>query len=106
MENGPNFKGKNMKAFCKKFHIAQTFSSIYDAQGNGQAEATNKIIKSILAKTWDNYKKDWHEQLPYILWAYRTNIRTTIGGTKFSLVYGDEAIVPLDLEIPSLIIFL
>jgi len=67
MDNGPNFKGKDMKAFCKKFHIVQIFSSIYYPQGNGQTEATNKKIKSILAKTWDKYKKDWHEQLPYAL---------------------------------------
>ena len=29
-----------------------------------------------------------------------------IGETPFSLVYGDESIIPLDLEIPSLKIFL
>ena len=39
-----------MQVFCKKFYITQTFSSIYYPQGNGQVEATNKILKSILAK--------------------------------------------------------
>jgi len=102
MDNGSNLKGKDMQAFCKKFHITQTFSSIYYPQGNGQAKATNNTLKSILSKTWDKYKIDWHEQLPYGLWAYRTNVRTTMGVTPFSLVYGDESIVPLELEIPSL----
>lgn len=55
MDNGPNFKGKDMKAFCKMFHIMQTFSFIYYPQGNGKAEAINKKIKNILTKTWDNY---------------------------------------------------
>jgi len=50
MENGPNFKGKDMKAFCRKFHIVQIFSSIYYPQGNGLAKASNKTIKSILLK--------------------------------------------------------
>jgi len=50
MENSPNFKGKDMKAFYKKFHIAKTFSFIYYLQGNGLSEATNKIIKIILTK--------------------------------------------------------
>jgi len=27
MDDGQNFKGKDMHAFCKKFHILQTFSS-------------------------------------------------------------------------------
>lgn len=55
MDNGQNFKGKDMQAFCKKFHITQTFSSIYYPQGNSQVEATNKTLKTILAKTWDRY---------------------------------------------------
>jgi len=29
IDNGKIFKGKDMKAFCKKFHIAQTFFSFY-----------------------------------------------------------------------------
>ena len=66
-ENGPNFKGKYVKAFFKKFHITQTFSFIYYPQGNGQFEATNNTLKCILAKTWDSYKRDSHEQLPYVL---------------------------------------
>lgn len=102
MENSPNFKGKDMKAFYKKFHIAKTFSFIYYLQGNGLSEATNKIIKIILTKIQDKYKKDWYEKLRYILWAYRTHIYTITGETPFSLVYGNEAIVPLELDIPSL----
>ena len=50
--------------------------------------------------------RDWHEQLPYALWAYITSVCTTIGVTYFSLVYEDEAIIPLQLEIFSLKIFL
>ena len=65
-------------------------------------EATNKTIKSILSKTWDRYKRDWHEQLPYALWVYRKTIRIAIGKTPFLLVYVDEVLVPLELELPSL----
>ena len=46
--------------------------------------------------------KDWHVQLNPALWAYRTNIRTPTGATPYSLVYGSEAILPLEVEIPSL----
>lgn len=44
---------------------------------------------------------NWHEYLPYTLWAYRTSIRIPIGATPFSLVYGMKAIILLELEIPS-----
>lgn len=36
------------------------------------------------------------------LWAYRTSIRTPTGATPYSLVYGAEAILPLEVEILSL----
>jgi len=80
----------------------QIFSSVYYLQGNGQAKATNKIIKKILAKTIKKNGRDWHDQLPYALWEYRTSERTKIGAIPYSLTYGDEAIIPLEIEIPSL----
>lgn len=45
---------------------------------------------------------DWNVQLNPALWAYRTSIHTPIGETPYSLVYGPEAILPLEAEIPSL----
>ena len=49
----------------------------------------------------DTYK-DWPEKLPFALYAYRTVIRTSTRATPFSLVYGMEAVLPIEVEIPSL----
>ena len=68
---------------------------------NGAVEAANKNVKKILAKMTDTYK-DWHEKLPFALHAYRTAIRTSIGATLFSLVYGIEAVLSIEVEISSL----
>ncbi|TYK09808.1 RNA-directed DNA polymerase (Reverse transcriptase), Ribonuclease H [Cucumis melo var. makuwa] len=46
--------------------------------------------------------KDWHEILPFALHGYRTSVRTSIGATPFSLVYGMEVVLHLEVEIPSL----
>ena len=46
--------------------------------------------------------KDWSEYLPLALWGYRITMRTTIGQTMFSLVYGCEAVLPIEIEIKSL----
>lgn len=46
--------------------------------------------------------RDWHTQLHYALWAYRTSVRSSIGTTPYNLVYSSEAIMPLELEIPTL----
>ncbi|BFG30122.1 hypothetical protein CerSpe_163960 [Prunus speciosa] len=47
-------------------------------------------------------KKDWHERLPEALWAYRTTVRIATGCTPYSLVYGSKAILPLEIQLPSL----
>ena len=46
--------------------------------------------------------RDWHEKLPYALLGYRTAIRTSTGATPYSLMYGMEAVLPAEVEIPSL----
>ena len=46
--------------------------------------------------------KDWHEMLPFALHRYHTSARTSIGETPFSLVYGMEVVLPIEVQIPSL----
>nr|XP_023895858.1 uncharacterized protein LOC112007730 [Quercus suber] len=62
---------------------------------------TNKNIKKILVKMIDTYK-DWHENLPFALCAYRTSIRTSTSATPYSLVYGMEIVLPVEVKISSL----
>ncbi|XP_059314856.1 uncharacterized protein LOC132065462 [Lycium ferocissimum] len=69
---------------------------------NGAVEAANKNIKKILRKMIDNYK-DWHEQLPYALLDIVLLLpQTSTGATPYLLVYGTEAVIPAEVEIPSL----
>ena len=51
----------------------------------------------------DTYK-DWHKFLPFALCAYHTSVGTSTGTTPYSLVYGMEVILPVEVEISSLII--
>ncbi|XP_052481148.1 uncharacterized protein LOC128035446 [Gossypium raimondii] len=76
-------------------------SSPYRLKMNRAVEAANNNIKRIIGKMTETYK-DWHEKLPFALYAYRTFVRTSTGATPFSLVYGIEAVLPIEVEIPSL----
>ena len=40
--------------------------------------------------------------LPYSLLGYRTTVRTLIGATPYLLVYGTEAFIPAEVEIPTI----
>ena len=68
---------------------------------NGAVEAANKNIKKIVQKMTVTYK-DWHEMLPFALHGYHTSTRISTGATPYSLVYGMEAILPMEVHIPSL----
>lgn len=61
IDNGPSFKGNEIRNFGTKYHTKNNFSFPCYPQGNGQAEASNKIIKSILFKIVVKHVKDWHE---------------------------------------------
>ncbi|KAK5832732.1 hypothetical protein PVK06_016535 [Gossypium arboreum] len=86
---------------CEQFKIKHHNSSPYHPKMNGAVEAANKNIKRIIGKMTETYK-DWHEKLPFALFAYRTSVRTSTRATPFSLVYGMEAVLPIEVEIPSL----
>ncbi|XP_073120992.1 uncharacterized protein [Henckelia pumila] len=45
--------------------------------------------------------KDWVEEIPSVLWAYRTTPHTATQESPFSLVYGSEAILPVEIGQPS-----
>ncbi|PKI67506.1 hypothetical protein CRG98_012090 [Punica granatum] len=76
-------------------------TSPYRPQMNGAVEAANKNIKKMIEKMTVNYK-DWHEMLPFALLAYWISIRSSTGATPYSLVYGMEAVLPVEVEIPSI----
>lgn len=48
------------------------------------------------------HKSNWHVQLFSALWAYRTSAKTAMGFTPFQLVYGLEAVLLIECEIPLL----
>ena len=57
-----------------------------------------KIIKTKL----DDAKGAWLEELPNVLWAYRTTARIPTGETPFRLTYGTEAVIPVEVGVTSI----
>ena len=53
-------------------------------------------------KGWKQQKGKWVEELPNVLWAYRTMLKRSTGGSPFAMAYGTEAIIPLEVDIPRI----
>ena len=77
-------------------------SNLYYPQANGQVEAINKVLKTMLHRMVGDHKSNWHQNIFCALWAYRTSVKKVTGLTPFQLVYGLEVVLPIQCQIPSL----
>jgi hypothetical protein len=68
---------------------------------NDIVEAANKNVKKIIQKMAITYK-DWYEILSFTFHTYRNTAKTSMGATLYSLVYGMQAVMHLEVQIPSL----
>ncbi|XP_070056937.1 uncharacterized protein [Nicotiana tomentosiformis] len=100
-DNATNLNSHFMREVCEQFKITHRNSTPYQPKANGVVEAANKNIKKILKKIIQS-SRQWHEKLPFALLGYRTTVRTSVGATPYLLVYGTEAVIPAEVEIPSL----
>ena len=100
-DNRTLFINKDMKNLTEAYYIKYGRSTLYYPQGNGQAEATNRVILKILKKMKHEYGGKWSAHLTDVLWACMSPLRTATRFSPFSLVYGTEAISPMKLVIPT-----
>jgi transposase InsO family protein len=98
-DQGVSFMSHQFKEFAVLLRIELMNSSRYYAQSNGQAEASNKIIISQIKKKIEEKMRRWHEVLAESMWAYRMSKHGTIQVTPFELVYGQEVVLPVELQL-------
>ncbi|MCO5548493.1 hypothetical protein L7F22_001953 [Adiantum nelumboides] len=101
-DQGTRFSNDTIEILTELFFIKHRKFTPYYPRCNGQAESSNKTIKTILTKIMQNEPHNWDEQLQTTLWAYKTVYKVTTGMTSFKMVCGIEVVVPLKFAIPSL----
>ncbi|GKA35813.1 reverse transcriptase domain-containing protein [Tanacetum coccineum] len=69
---------------------------------NGLVERENRSLGEGIKARLDERSKDWIEELPHVVWAHRTMIKSSNGDTPFSLMYGMEAVIPAEIGMPTI----
>nr|GEX41617.1 reverse transcriptase domain-containing protein [Tanacetum cinerariifolium] len=68
---------------------------------NGLVERANRSLREGIKAILGEGNKNWVEELPHVLWAHRTMIKSSHDDTPFSLTYGTEAVIPAEIGMPT-----
>ncbi|KAK3005789.1 hypothetical protein RJ639_016874 [Escallonia herrerae] len=99
VDNGKKFNNNNFRTFCTNLSINLRLTSVAHPQSNGQTENMNRSILQGLKNKLDEAKGAWVDELPKVLWAYRTTPHSVTGETPFLLCYGIEAMLPVEIGV-------
>ncbi|XP_019195710.1 PREDICTED: uncharacterized protein K02A2.6-like [Ipomoea nil] len=100
-DNGRQFDCQAFADFCRRHSIRHTKVSVAYPQANGQVENVNQTIVDGIWKKLEDIGGNWADELDRVLWAYRTTQRRATGESPFSLAYGFEAKVPVEVVEPT-----
>ena len=86
----------------KLFEIAgveHQVSSAYHPQTNGLDERMNQTLTKAIVKYINTEQDDWDEHIESVLFSYRTSVHASTKFTTFYLMYGREAVLPVQLQL-------
>ena len=71
----------------------------YHPQCNGLVERYNHTFAKMLSMYVNSYHNDWDGLLDFVTFAYNTSRQESTGFTPFYLLYGREAVLPVDVAL-------
>lgn len=98
-DNDLAFTSAQLMQWPYEYKVNLKFSSNYYLQGNGVAGSTNKNLLDVIKKFLERNPRDWHNQSKYALWADRTHVKVAHGTSPYYLVYGQDPVFPVNLQI-------
>ena len=77
--------------------IVKTRTTPYHPQSDGMIERFNRTLLSMLRMAAVDDKSNWDLKLPCLMLAYRTSVHEATKHTPFSLMFGREVQLPIDV---------
>ena len=100
-DNEKQFYNSTFRDFCSELGIKNNYSLPTHLQANGQVEVTNRSLLKIIKARLKGAKGIWSNELPSILWAYRTTERTPMREMPFQLAYGSDTVILAEVWLTS-----
>nr|GEU32197.1 reverse transcriptase domain-containing protein [Tanacetum cinerariifolium] len=100
-DNGKQFSDNLFKDWCDKLNITQRFALVKHPQSNGLVKRANRSLGEGIKSRLKEGNKNWVKDLPHVLWAHRTMIKSSHGDMPFSLTYGTETVIPTEIGMPT-----
>ncbi|GKE44782.1 reverse transcriptase domain-containing protein, partial [Tanacetum coccineum] len=100
-DNGKQFSNNPFKDWCEKLNITQRFASVKHSQSNRLVERANRSLGEGIKARLGEGNKNWIEEIPHVLLAHRTMIKSSNGDTPFPLTYGTKAVIPVEIGMPT-----
>ncbi|KAM0880327.1 hypothetical protein ACQ4PT_033644 [Festuca glaucescens] len=102
-DNGSQLTSGLFRAYCASIGTKICYASVAHPRSNGQAERANaEVLKGLKIKSFDTKLKacgkKWLDNLQPVLWSIHTTATKSTGKTPFFLVYGAEAVLPIELK--------
>ena len=97
-DQGCNFEAMLIKEICALLGIQKTRTTPYHPQSDGMIERFNRTLLNMLSAALFDDDKCWDLQLPTIMLAYRTSTQETTGASPFSLMFGHDPQLLIDIE--------
>ncbi|MCO5570707.1 hypothetical protein L7F22_024435 [Adiantum nelumboides] len=101
-DRGPGFRANLLDALLENLSIKHVHSTPYYPQCNDLVKKTNGVLCKIITKHVRNRPQDWDKHLTAALWVYRTSFKVSTQFTPYHLVYEQEALLHIEVEIGSL----
>lgn len=84
------------------FRALQTnhfITTAYHPQCNGLVERCNHTFADMISMYVSSHHKDWDQNLEFVTFGYNTSRHETTGITPFYMLYGREAVLPIDVSL-------
>ncbi|RVW83261.1 hypothetical protein CK203_039664 [Vitis vinifera] len=101
-DNGPQFDSIIFRNFCSELNIRNLYSTPRYPQSNGQVEATNKTLITALKEEARTSQREVGRRATRRPMGLSNHTRMATGNTPFALVYGMDAVILTEIELPTI----